>query len=249
MSIPRVVEIISQYVSWGIKEFEFWDETFNPNIKRLTEFAHAIKQKRLKISFAIRGAVVSNVDYESIKNLKEAGLRRIQFGVESCTQRLLELMNKKITREQMRKAFSISNSLKIPSVANMMIGIPTQTEQEISEDMAFVWKLNPTYVSISVFTYAPHTQFYLELLEKENSADYWKNFAQNPTREVELRHNYDFVDEEKLFELQATFTKKYYSRLSYLWRYLFMAQPDEIPKVLRLGTQTLFSSSLKARST
>ena len=159
------------------------------------------------MTFAIRGAVVQNVNYECLKKLKEAGLRRIQFGIETTSERLLGIINKKIDRQKIADAIAICNRLKIGSVANLMIGLPTQTESEIVEDIEFIKKVNPRYISISIFNYAPNTEFYTHYLKENPTDDFWRKFARNPDREF-IHHCDDIITYERLYHLQSAMTKK-----------------------------------------
>ena len=83
----------------GVEYIEFWDETFNPNKKRLEVFAEAMERADLGLQWAIRGAVVQHVVPETMARLERTGLRIIQFGVESFSKKTLAFLNKRIDRE------------------------------------------------------------------------------------------------------------------------------------------------------
>jgi radical SAM superfamily enzyme YgiQ (UPF0313 family) len=116
INIEKVMETIDYYFSLGVQKFEFWDEKFYPSINRLLKFAEELRKRKHSITFAILGAVVQNVNFESLKALKEVGLRRIQFGIETTSKRLLQLLNKKIDKKKISEAVSICNKLKISSI-------------------------------------------------------------------------------------------------------------------------------------
>lgn len=241
MNIDKVMETIGYYSSLGVHEFEFWDETFNPSIHRLKKFAEELRRNKNPITFAIRGAVVQNVNFESLTMLKEAGLRRIQFGIETTSDRLLKLLNKKIDKNKISEAVSFCNKLKISSVANMMIGIPTQTEEEVLEDFEFIKKIGPTYISVSIFNYAPRTELYNEYMRKNGNDDFWRRFAQNPDQDIVLRHCEDIIPRDRLYQLQSLFTRKYYFRPLYVLKYLSVVPGDELLLSTRLGLRMLFN--------
>jgi radical SAM superfamily enzyme YgiQ (UPF0313 family) len=241
INIEKVMETIDYYVSLGVHEFEFWDETFNPSINRLRNFAEELRKRKHPITFAIRGAVVQNVNFESLKALKEVGLRRIQFGIETTSKRLLQLLNKKIDKKKISEAISLCNRLRISSVANIMIGLPTQTESEIMDDFELLKKIGPTYISISIFNYAPHTEFYKEYIQKNGNNDFWRSFAENPQQDIVLRHCEDIIPRDRLYQLQSLLARKYYFRPLYLLKYLSMVPRDELLISTRLGLRMLLN--------
>ena len=53
-----------------------------------------------------------------------------------------------------------------------MIGLPEHTEEDIFEDIEFLKKVQPTYIGINIFNYAPNTEFYKNYLEKNPSDDF-----------------------------------------------------------------------------
>ena len=43
--IEKIMDALSYYVSCGVYEYEFWDETFNPSIRRLLDFAECTEKR------------------------------------------------------------------------------------------------------------------------------------------------------------------------------------------------------------
>jgi len=76
------------------------------------------------------------------------------IGFESGNQRVLNFLRKGTTVEQNYKAADICRSLGIRIWANFMLGIPTETNEEVAETVKMIKKIRP-YVASPAF-YTPH---------------------------------------------------------------------------------------------
>jgi len=78
----------------GFKSIYFDDDTFNVGKERMLKFCQAIKQRELRnVPWAIM-ARADLMDKEILHQMRKAGLRAVKYGVESCTQELLERYSK-----------------------------------------------------------------------------------------------------------------------------------------------------------
>jgi len=100
-----------------------------------------------------------------------------------------------------------------------MIGIPTETRQEMMDTADFAVGLDPDYAQFSICTPYPKTELYLRMLQDGIVPhDYWQTFAEDPQEGFLVKFwNKDFT-EEQLREIQAQVHQKFYRRLRYLAR-------------------------------
>ena len=241
-SIEYTIDVMRYYKNMGVEYIEFWDETFNPNKKRLEQFADALLEANLGLDWSIRGAVVQHVSLEILEKLKRAGLRIIQFGVETTIPRLLRYLNKKINREQVEKAFALCHSLNIRTAANLMINIPDQTRKEILADLSFLKQLKPTYISISIYNWAPGTIHYENAL-KENvlQRDHWKEYAAEPAEPEPIIHSETEVPINEVYNLRSRFVNKHYFNFSYIFNYTKLINISEF--ISAIGIALLMGKS------
>jgi anaerobic magnesium-protoporphyrin IX monomethyl ester cyclase len=116
--------------------------------------------------------------------MKRAGCIRLRLGVESGSQRILDLMKKRINKTQIEKAVKMCKKVGIEAFCFFMLGYPTETEKEMRETIDFAIKLNPDWAMFSITTPYPQTELYrfaseLNLINK----DYWKLFTLNKENE------------------------------------------------------------------
>jgi anaerobic magnesium-protoporphyrin IX monomethyl ester cyclase len=207
-SAKNVVDEMEECKRMGIGEIFIYDDTFTINRQRVLDICSEIEKRKLKISWDVR-ARVDTVDQEILEAMKKTGCQRIHYGVEAGTQKVLDVMKKGITLEQVEKAFKLTQKAGIQTLAYFMIGSPRETRKDIFQTIKFAKKINPDFVCFSITTPYPLTELYSQgLNEKILPYDYWKEFAKNP------QSNFvPFVWEEKLSrkELFLLFKKAYHS--------------------------------------
>jgi anaerobic magnesium-protoporphyrin IX monomethyl ester cyclase len=228
-SIGRVIEIMRHYVSQGVEYIEFWDETFNPNKRRLAEFADALLESGLTVPWAIRGSVVLHVPEETIRKLKKTGLRVMQFGVETSQPRLIEYLSKRIDQPTIQQAFESCRRAGVRTVANLMVNIPGSTRVEMAADLEFLKRIRPTYVSISVYNWAPGTTHYREALRTGLlHHDHWRSYAADPSGEEPVLHARTEVPIEEVYRIRDEFVWRYYFNVTNVLNYLRLMEAREI---------------------
>lgn len=159
-SIDNVLEEMKQrYYKYGVHKFYFSDAQFNILKKYTKVLCRAIINSGLKIEFfcevGIRG-----FDRELMELMKAAGCKRLKFGVESGSERILKLMKKGISVEQIRQICALAKEVGIDYTIYVMIGIPTETLEEMHQTLELAKELDAKYVSLSVATPQLGTELY-----------------------------------------------------------------------------------------
>lgn len=174
----EIEECINKY---GVKEINFYDETFTINQERAFKICDEIIRRGLskKIVFTIRTRA-DCVTEELIKKLAEAGCARINFGVESASEELLRKMKRYLSQDTIKKAIGLTKKYGIQAFGFFMIGIPSDTRESIKKTIQLAIELDLDYVQFTKLTPLPNTQVYYDLL-KETGYDYWKDYTLGKT--------------------------------------------------------------------
>src|SRR3989344_5608531 len=151
----KVVDEIEHLAKdYKIKAIAFSDDTFSLNEARAIEICSEIIRRKLNKKIKFRVQLRANTASDSLlKNLKEAGCIQVDIGVESGSQRILNLLNKAITVRQVRNAFSLFKKYNLNTCATFMIGNPTESAKEINAD----------YTQFFITTPYPGTKLYNDL--------------------------------------------------------------------------------------
>ncbi len=159
-SIERIIEEIGILVSdYGAREINLEADTLTINRHFIGSLCDGIIHSGLskKITWTCESRI-DTVNEDILRKMKEAGCWQISYGVETGSQRLLNLIHKDISLEKIEKAFAITQRIGISIRAFFMLGIPTETRQESLKTISFAKKLGARWSQFTVFTPFPGTE-------------------------------------------------------------------------------------------
>lgn len=179
-SAKNVVDEMEECARMGIQEIFVYDDTFGVDRQRILDICAEIDRRGISLVWDIRTRV-NTVDAEVLAALKRAKCQRIHYGVEAGTKKILTVLRKGITLEQVAEAFRLTKKVGIQTAAYFMIGAPTETREDIMETIQFMKKIDPDYVHITIATPFPATDFY-RMAQEEGVLinDVWRDFAKDP---------------------------------------------------------------------
>ncbi len=100
-------------------------------------------------------------DEEVLEAMARAGLKKVNIGIESATQRILaDICQKGITWEQVERAVRVCKKLGLKIQGYFMLGAPTETLKEVRSTIAAASKLDLDDATFSITTPLPHTYLY-----------------------------------------------------------------------------------------
>lgn len=203
-----IQEIKFMKEKYGLELIFFNDENFLTMRKdRLEHFCREYKDK-INLPFFIQTRADSLIDESKIKLLSETGCATVGIGVECGNEEIrMNLLNKKIPNSVYKKAFENCRKYNLRTTANIMIGLPFETEENILESVDFCKELKVDSVSISIF--CPYYGTKLRDICIENG------FIEDTCHENISKINYSILrmpqlSEEKIEELYNNFTKLVY---------------------------------------
>ena len=89
---------------------------------------------------------------EIFKRMKEVGLKWVRMGLESGNQRILNYMRKGTTVEQNYGAVEVCHKLGLQVIVNYMLGLPTETKEEILDTLRMIRVTHPEQRSAAFYT-------------------------------------------------------------------------------------------------
>jgi len=215
-SAMNVVDELEDCVNKGIFDFLFYDDTFTVQRQRVIDICNEICRRKLDIAWDIR-ARVDTVDETVLAHLKKAGCHGIHYGIEAGTEKILKRLNKGIQLQQAINIFNLTKKYRISTLAYFMIGNPGENLDDINSTFKLMKVLKADYVHLTILTPFPGTQIYFDGLKSGIiKEDYWRKFAQNPTREFHPSHWNEIFSKEQLDELLVKGYKSFYLRPSYI---------------------------------
>jgi radical SAM superfamily enzyme YgiQ (UPF0313 family) len=161
MRSPKNVVDEMQFLSekYGATEVTFYDDAFTVNQARTERICEDIQNRGLKLQWDCETRV-DMVTKDLLQKMKKAGCIAVWFGVESGSQNVIDSMGKSIRVNQTRRAFKWANEVGLMTVASVILGFPSETEESALKTVKFVEELNTNDVGYYIATPYPGTPMY-----------------------------------------------------------------------------------------
>ncbi len=164
-SVGNIMEEVDRIAALGFEHIVIDDDTFVVKKERILEFCRLMKRDHAGLTWDCDSRV-NTMDRELLTAMKDAGCLKLNFGVESGSPRILKLVRKGITLDQVVAAFDMARQVGIERQATFMVGHPTETREDLKMTWKLVKRLEPDYLFASVCTPFPGTQYHEYLKER-----------------------------------------------------------------------------------
>lgn len=141
-SVESVVDEMEYWYRLGYRRFAMLDDNFTFYKERTIGICDEIKNRGLK-DIAVRcgnGIRADKIDREVLEKMKEAGFMHVSYGVEAGNNRILKIIKKGETIEQMEEAIKLSIELKFDVTLFFVVGVPGETIQDVEDSIRLSMK-------------------------------------------------------------------------------------------------------------
>jgi len=208
-SVENVIEEI-RYIKGnfpGLKEIFFDDDTFTDDLPR----AEAIAAEMGKLGVTWSCNAKANVPRETLKKLKDGGLRLLLVGYESGNQQILHNIKKGMRIEVAKKFSKDCRELGIAIHGTFILGLPGETKETIEETIRFAIETNPHTLQVSLAAPYPGT-FLFDQAAREGWLD-TANTEYVDAHGVQIAPlHYPHLSHTEIFDNVETFYKRFYFR-------------------------------------
>jgi radical SAM superfamily enzyme YgiQ (UPF0313 family) len=162
LTTARIIEEVRIWKQmFNVKAIRFIDDTFTINKRRVIELCKALIEEQLEISWVCLSRT-DNLDEELLQWMKKSGCIRIYFGMESGSQRMLDIYKKGVKVNEAKDAFLLCRKVGIETAAFFMGGHPLETSEDVKETTRFAVQSKIDFVSFNPLTPYPGTSLYSE---------------------------------------------------------------------------------------
>ncbi len=181
--------------TYNFRSFMFHDDCLTEDRAWVTEFCTKYRAEGFTQSFFCQSrADIITRHPDMVKMMRDAGLKGYFIGFESGNQRVLNFLRKGTTVDRNLEAATVCRQHGLVIWANYMMGIPTETKEEVMDTVNMIREIDPDYFSPSFFTPHPGTDLYDYCVENDLSlvADY-DSYRRNPTEPKIKGQDYEFL--------------------------------------------------------
>ncbi len=231
--LERVMEELEHVVNdLGLKHIYFLDDTLTLDRKFILEVCEEIKKRN--IVFTFEGGTRANLwDEELVKVLKECGLIRISFGLETADPEVRKIIKKEVDMKHYLEANKLNHKLGIETINSVMLGLPGETRESIENTVDFLCKAREIehatysiaipYPGTELLRMAKANQHGLKLIDTD-----FANYQRYGSAVMEING----IKPEELVELQKKGLRRIYSCW---WRFIPMLRRHGIKALLPFG--------------
>jgi len=168
MTPETVLDQLSRIIKdYNVRGFLFTDDHFFIDLDRAYRIVEGIVRSGLDISISklqIRSDLIKKLDRDFLDLMVRAGVKRFSVGVESGSQRILDLIKKDLAVETIIEANQKLIPYPIVPVYLFMMGLPTETPEDFAQSVRLAIRLtdeNPHAVkTFNIYTPYPGTELY-----------------------------------------------------------------------------------------
>ena len=155
-SVTNVIDELKHLNNrYHFNSFMIHDDCLTENREWVMEFCRQYKAEGFTQPFVAQSrADIICKNRDMVEALCEAGLSLFIIGFESGSDRVLKFLRKGCTRQQNLEAAHICKELGIKIWANYMLGLPTETKEEVLETLSMLKQIKPYHCSPAFYT--PH---------------------------------------------------------------------------------------------
>ena len=220
-----------------VQEIMFDDDTFtdSSNLARVEEIARGMG--RLGMTWSCNAK--ANVPYDTLKIMKDNGLRLLLVGYESGDDQILHNIRKGLRTDIARRFTANCRELGILIHGTFILGLPGETQETIAKTIEFAKQINPHTIQVSLAAPYPGTQLYKEAVYRgwleENNSQHLVN-----AEGVQLAViSYPHLSKEQIFHSMELFYREFYFRPGKIWEIVreMLLSPQMMRRRLREGVE------------
>ena len=176
-----VEELIQIKNDYNPDSLWFVDDVFTISHKWLTSFRDELKKQNIIIPYECITRA-DRLNEEVIQMLKETGCFRVWIGAESGSQKVIDLMDRRVDVNQVRDMIKLTKKHGIEAGTFIMLGYPGETEEDIEETIHHLKESNPDHFTITVAYPIKGTELYQEIEAITNNRIRLVNFHRSTSR-------------------------------------------------------------------
>ena len=244
----RSVDHVIEEIVWAkknfpqTKEFFFDDDTFTDNLPRAEEIAARLGKLGIQWSCNAK----ANVPRETLKKLKDGGLRLLLVGYESGNQQILHNIKKGMRVEVAEQFTKDCHELGIAIHGTFILGLPGESKETIQETIKFARRINPHTIQVSLAAPYPGTFLFNQAVENGWLDEKNAELVDESGVQIAPLH-YPHLSHTEIFQSVETFYRSFYFRSGKIASIVgeMVRSPDMMKRRLREGVE--FFQFLKER--
>jgi anaerobic magnesium-protoporphyrin IX monomethyl ester cyclase len=215
-STESVLRHCRHLVDLGVRHIIFYDDLFTVKRKRVVELCEAFIAAGFDFTWSCNSHP-NLLDEEALCLMKRAGCWQIAYGIESGSQRVLDVVKREVKLPRMRETLRMTRDAGIRAKGYLMIGHPTETVETLEETAEFLRVVELDLCQVTKFTPYPGTPAYPRVREHGAFEEDWERMN---------AMNFVFVPKGLTEHVLESYFHRLYS--------IFYSRPDVLRGIVRM---------------
>lgn len=201
-SADRILAEIEYLIKeFGAQGVYFREDHFTLHERRTIEFCEQLIKKNVNLQWACETRV-DTLSEELIRLMRASGCQAVYLGIESGSQRILDLLQKNITIEQIERTITLCKRYDIRTYCSLIVGTPGETFEDYVMTKKLMNRLRPYSYTFNVFVGLPGSTLYRTIIDN-NLYEYLDDIglAYLPGFDVKARFFYE-LDSRRFVDYQ-----------------------------------------------
>ncbi len=188
----RSAKAVADEIAWikghyNVDSIWFVDDVFTVSHKWLQEFTEEVTSRNLVMPFECITRA-DRMNEEVILNLKASGCFRVWIGAESGSQKIIDLMDRRVEVQQVRDMIKLARHHGIQAGTFIMVGYPGETKEDIFETVHHLKSAEPDLFTITVTYPIKGTPLYAEVEDRFLTSLPWES---STDRDIDFKRTYN----------------------------------------------------------
>lgn len=162
LSADRVIDLIDMLVNkFRVRQIDIYDDNFALDKKRANRIFDKLIERKYNLLINLQtGVRADSMDRELIFKMKQAGVFKIGFGVESGSQVMLKIVKKQLNLEKVLEARRLAKKAKIMTYGFFILGLPGENTTTLQQTIDFAKRMDPEVANFTIAMPFPGTELF-----------------------------------------------------------------------------------------
>ena len=170
--IKELDDVITKY---GVEGVYFVEDMFAFDKERAISLCNRMidegLHKKIRWVAELRADVAS---LDLLKLMKKAGCIQVEYGFESGSQRMLNLMKKGTTVEKNIRAATLTKEAGLRLLASVIVGYPGDTKEDFNKTADFLKEIKPDFIGWNKYAPLPGSEIFEKLKRERKIHGNWE---------------------------------------------------------------------------
>ncbi len=171
--VDYVVAMCRRLDALGVRHVLFYDDLFTVNRRRVIELCERFLAAGLRFTWSCNSHP-NLLDPETLRLMRRAGCWQIAYGIESGSQRVLDLVKREVRIPRMLETLRQTRAAEIRTKGLLMMAHPSEGEDSLQETVDFLRTAPLDLAQVTKFTPYPGTPSYPTVRDHGTFTEDWE---------------------------------------------------------------------------